>query len=549
MAAPTETAGTKVYCPGCYVLLTIPETSTISLTEQPEVYQVDAKPIDVRELQDRKTLSLRCSVCHTNVSVTRSQAGTIVECPECQTKIPVPASFAEISETSVAEKKDKEVYELWSLWKKNTTPDNEQLLPFHCKLCGTLIYAPKSDAGTEYLCPDCGTKTVVPMRSIRKSATADKIAVKDFEGTNTFAVAENQNVPKSTEPLVPVICSLCHTRMYALESEIGGVKVCPDCGTETEIKFVPKEKRILPDINEEYAVAENAQPAPRPVFRTQTDYRYVKGSIDKAVRPDRYGDDERSDLSRTIHTKRISLPKYPFLSRFYKPLLNAEIVLHILVASLFLDGGVLLYIFSPGIDAYASFLSSVLFGFLLFFCGLLYISQAAQSIFLYSAAGVTKPTQEDFSNFVPTEAAATVFWLLMLLILAATPGHFAGEFFFPQSDSPDSPFRFLLMAFTAALIFPIFYLSCAETNSYFEMLAKGTLSSLISRPFAWIRFYFFSLLLLGIPFSLLLVIEQFLGSVLLLLVAGPFLAAGIVLYFCLLGCLGFVLSFGLSRGR
>ncbi len=50
--------------------------------------------------------------------------------------------------------------------------------------------------------------------------------------------------PKPGQRLVPVVCAICHTRMYAVEDQIGQWKRCPDCDSLTEIKTVP-EKAIF----------------------------------------------------------------------------------------------------------------------------------------------------------------------------------------------------------------------------------------------------------------------------------------------------------------
>ncbi|MDR1269738.1 MAG: hypothetical protein LBK82_09445, partial [Planctomycetaceae bacterium] len=105
-----------------------------------------------------------------------------------------------------------------------------------------------------------------------------------FEGGTTFGLAETV-APSVTGLLVPVVCSLCGTRMYAGENEIGGFKTCPDCGRQTEIKSVPKSERIQPVIspNGGYGVSQSEVPEQRPVFRTLTDYRYIEGSLDKEL--------------------------------------------------------------------------------------------------------------------------------------------------------------------------------------------------------------------------------------------------------------------------
>lgn len=81
-----------MYCPVCYQMLTVPSESTIHPVDASQLYQADADPLDVRGMEDRARYhSLRCSVCHTNIAVLPEQAGQEIVCPECETKIIIPA--------------------------------------------------------------------------------------------------------------------------------------------------------------------------------------------------------------------------------------------------------------------------------------------------------------------------------------------------------------------------------------------------------------------------------------------------------------------------
>jgi DNA-directed RNA polymerase subunit M/transcription elongation factor TFIIS len=291
---------------------------------------VDAVPVDVRAMEDRKQfVSLCCPVCYTNISVTKEQIGTEIVCPECETKVCVPESIAEksdrASETWVRENRtwdkrtqeereqdgrlwneqpilsDQSVKETYALRDSNTAAPEYQTVRVYCKLCGTIMYASVTQVGTELTCPDCETKNIVP--EPRKPVPLPPPLPPMFEGGMTFGLAGA--VPQSvTGLLIPVVCSLCGTRMYAGENEVGGFKTCPDCGRQTEIKMVPKSEKVKPFISPDggYGVSQSEIPEQRPVFRTLTDYRHVEGSLDK----------ELYDAKKT-NIKKKNPPKPPIL--------------------------------------------------------------------------------------------------------------------------------------------------------------------------------------------------------------------------------------------
>ncbi len=240
--APKRKVGRKMYCPVCYLQLTVPEKSTLGATDPAMLYATDVEPADVRDMEERRKFrSLSCPVCQTNLAVRREQVGTEIRCEECETKIIVPPSFdREFDEKppKIATKTTGDTYEVSG--ENRNDPNFESLIPVLCTLCATRMYAKPEQVGGELTCPDCGTKTRV-LISERKPVQPPLSAGMNagFEGAKTFNVAGDaqtsatQTSMPSREPLVPVVCTLCGTRMYARESEIGGEKICPDCGRAT----------------------------------------------------------------------------------------------------------------------------------------------------------------------------------------------------------------------------------------------------------------------------------------------------------------------------
>jgi len=152
----------------------------------------------------------------------------------------------------------------------------------YCELCNTMLYATEQMIGKTLVCPDCEREVIVrkPVKAKRES-----FQTTNFEGGTHYGAQSSPEIFElgkhfPNTRLVPVVCTLCETRMYALETDIGALKTCPDCGTTTEIKDVPEEQRILPETaGSEYTVKE-APDFKRPTSRVGVDYRTIEGSLD-----------------------------------------------------------------------------------------------------------------------------------------------------------------------------------------------------------------------------------------------------------------------------
>lgn len=564
--ANSDAVGKKMYCPVCYFTLTVPAESTIKPIDQSQLYTADSTPVDVREMDARKNLaSLRCSICHTNIAVARDQVGKEIVCPECETKIVVPADIG-VKLDVAAQKPTLQVPSILDSrfqiaqdgvygLRDSAAPDGKthgDLIPFHCKLCNTLMYAPEDQVGQELTCPDCETKTVVPPKAspiVRGPIGAPDLS--GFEGGAIFGVSGDAPPARSKEPLVPVVCSLCGTRMYARESEIGGRKICPDCGRANEIKAVPVTELLAPeDLGESYSVNEaDLVPPPRPSLRFVEDYRLVEGSVDKehmdllkaneeeieqALQPKKKSASKsapkrtestdssyRPLMERSLPEKEREeirgadypeLPKRPYWDRLFVPLRNPWMILRTMLVLALGISTVLLSSMLPGLFIYVG----ISIGFVLFLSTLAVLSDSCQSLFLWTASGNDSPETESWPDFSPASSLAGAIWLFFMLILAATPGALLGtaltdgavwdEMISQMHKTPEqlenSPstlsatavltvilVRFFLIGISAGFFFPILYLSCMENGSHFAPFSKQIAGSFLYETGAWLRFY------------------------------------------------------------
>ncbi len=600
LKAKNEAVGKKMLCPVCYLELTVPAESSIKEVDPSQLYTADEKPVDVRDMQSRKEFaSLPCRVCHTNIAVKKEQVGQEIECPECGTKMVVPAAIAAHIDASLNDTLDKimlgigpESKELYTVRDgRGSIPldDGTDRFPVYCKLCNTLMYATDEQVGEEIVCPDCLTPTVVPPRpkDIPRVPTSST-----FEGSSTFGLAQEQ--PPTGGPLIPVVCSLCGTRMYAAENQIGRLKTCPDCGRQTEVKPVPKEEIVQPEIGGgEYGVSVSEAP-PRPTARTMTDYRYVDGSLDKEIytaeppeektlrrppfspgsseqnmqapdpgEPDRLPQRPKKAttdrvIAATIH-RRPSLPEHPFIERLFAPIFHGSVMLRLLISlALALFAAVLPFLF-PGLFwvvglAFAGIVFSLWGGIHTHYC---------MSIFGFSTDGSDQ--FDEWSDFVLLDSLGSALWMFCLTLVAAAPGLFIANLLpgkaisegVTQTGDPILQLNslviirdFLFMQMSWIALFPVFFLSCMETGSFFTVLAKNTIQSLLRHTGLWIRLYLLSASLFLIPelayAAFYAALRNVLGDVLLsvgcsVLFFG-FVCLATLIYFRLLGRFGWILE-------
>lgn len=651
--------GRKMYCPVCYYQLTVPTESTVKKIDPTQLYAADEKPVDVRDMQDRlKQVSLRCNVCHTNIAVTKEQVGLEIECPECGTKIVVPKEIEEKVEAALEDKLDRIMQGLGDMSGKEVygvrdgqdAPEEDwsKRFPVYCKLCGTMMYASEDQVGRELTCPDCETKTVVPPRPKRPPVESKDSL--QFEGASTFGVAAGSSSLPEVLPgegmLVPVVCKLCATRMYARESEIGGFKTCPDCETQNEIKAVPKElMSTFEDVSGDYEVDNEQHPGERPVFRTLADYRTVEGSLDKEIwdkkqkarsesddystdnifgvsvpierpvvnllagevvepqnRDEKESEETRKRKQKTIHEKieeteqkfktvfvdRPKLPEHPFWTRLFLPFIDFRLIARLLIICVLIFFGANIAVALPGLYV----IVSMPIGLMLFVLAAGLLANTCHSLFLSTVSGNDRPEKDDWQDIYVGGSIAFAFWLIVLVVLAALPGLFLSFVIAPPNavsasaehesvitmfdDAARSPVarilntlffsallvgnhlnagtallalsNFSLIAGSFCLLFPLFFVSSMQTDSFFHIMTKETLASLLTDTILWLKFLAGSFLIVFV-FQLLVFLvtlitgvpEGFGPSFLLYfsIIAFGFCA---LLYFRLLGRLAWVLQ-------
>lgn len=190
-----------------------------------------------------------------------------MRCPKCYTMLVVPHE----SRPDVV----PEVYELAGASEAASLA--APTVSFSCSVCKTRLNAPADQAGQTVTCPDCGTPAVVPAKppSPPGNAPVPPVGGGPVEVYNVLE-GQDQPPPTATEVYrryIPVVCTLCHTRMHAAADQVGQTMVCPDCGTVNVVPPMPASEAPLPVAPMEgYELA--AGDAPRPASRPPQEYTF-----------------------------------------------------------------------------------------------------------------------------------------------------------------------------------------------------------------------------------------------------------------------------------
>ena len=186
-----------------------------------------------------------------------ASAGTRRRCPRCQLLVKVPEKTLlapPIEEYAVKQE-------------KTPLPSGQPAyIPVTCPTCRTRVYSTAELVGQELICPDCGTRMVVPPPPVVAPPVAP-IAAKVYalrEDTPSRPVEQRT----TEEGLIRIACLVCGTMMYATDDQVGQKMVCPDCQVplivQRPVKAPPKQFRSAAEIGDYPLAGESGRSEARP---------------------------------------------------------------------------------------------------------------------------------------------------------------------------------------------------------------------------------------------------------------------------------------------
>lgn len=290
-------------------------------------YDLHASQTAATNLTDLITVT--CHVCATRTSTHRRNLGKKLRCVECGTVVPIVEAAKSQAQAHQPQKIDEATVGEYGVTDSTQVPRPEEVtIPFHCRLCESLMRGSLAEVGTEMVCPDCGTKTVVP--------PPQKTHAKAVVGAASDAIQDEYGLHQpnaAATDQIPTICALCHSRLMARPEQIGHKIQCPDCGTETVVS-PPTHTRTGAvigamaagsntadyGVHNEQNKANNTQPvADRLVFACPSCARKIAASSKLAGR-----DVACPDCGTVIH-----IPQPPPAGLAQAPAVQEETVVHI----------------------------------------------------------------------------------------------------------------------------------------------------------------------------------------------------------------------------
>jgi len=544
-------AGKKFRCPACFNERAIPDKSIEEPTAD-QLYGVNAIVRDTQDIiREQSFISFRCRICRAGLAATTDQVGQPIVCPDCDTENTVPEPKPKDANKEPAA--PVEIYGIVGFGDGADLPESADMFAVYCPVCHALMYARDNQIGTSLKCPDCDS--VVPVRGRPEKPVKVKHVPKVYEGSSTYELAAENRLPSDTQ-LVPVVCSLCYTRMYATTDQIGQEKECPDCGKMNLIKPVPQE--LVKTAGElfvaggSYGVGEITE---RPKMRVNVDYRTVEGavverepgptdqagsdfsSLDPAEMAERIREnakkreerkkkkrkntDEEDELTKAEkienHAKkrsqgigvvtfhRTKLPKRPLTQGYWKLFRYSATYVHLIVAMLFFFLAAPVFVqmieqYSPDVKQLAGgspgsvviFMFMGLFVYTMLFAGLGYLSQICLAVAMSTANGADEV--DEWGGFSPFQALSSLICIGGAMAVSFAPAILWNAYLYIAQSSGSVPGPLILACEIASfIVFPVILMRILEGFDK-HVFKSNSFWSLLLIPGTWLRFYLLSVL-------------------------------------------------------
>ena len=320
-ARPSQ-AGSKRRCPKCQFQFVVPDAQqAAALAARPEEYPIfegDHQAYYDSVVAADTAAVADCPLCHTRSYAPEDQVGREIACPDCGSKVVVSRR----PEAPIKERPPASQEEVYALLDEFHEPPeslpaaDEVYIRVNCPLCDTLLHGTLDQVGESLLCPDCYTPVVVPPP---KEPAEEKPTVA-HSVDEEYALQKEVDEPAAEsrakeQPLIPLVCKVCQTRMYASVDQVGELVTCPDCSTPV---VVPRPQAPVakprPDgtLIGEYGVGKTVE---RPEYKPRPDVRLAR------IEP---GDTRAVEEAKTSGIVRVRPvpPQWPFLSGIFGFLWN-----------------------------------------------------------------------------------------------------------------------------------------------------------------------------------------------------------------------------------
>lgn len=320
-ARPSQ-AGSRRRCPKCQFQFVVPDAQqAAALATRPEEYAVfegDYQAYYDSVVAADTAAVADCPRCGTRSYAPADQIGQEIECPDCGSKV-VVARRPEAPVKQRATATEEEIYALLDEFyqQPESLPEADHVhIPVYCPVCNTLLHGTLDQVGKSLLCPDCYTPVVVPPPKEPASKKTTVAHPVDEE----YALQKEIEKPAADsrakeQPLIPLVCKLCQTRMYASVDQVGQLVTCPDCSTPVVVprpQAKPPKPRVEGTLIGEYGVGKTVD---RPAYTPRPDVRLAR------IEPGDTRAMEEAKPSGIVRVRQVP-PQWPFLSGIFGFLWN-----------------------------------------------------------------------------------------------------------------------------------------------------------------------------------------------------------------------------------
>jgi len=475
-------AGTKQRCPQCGHQFVVPTAEQAAvLGRRAEEYTVyeggDYEAHEGAAAADAVAVA-DCPTCNTRIYAPEDQIGHEVACPDCGTKV----VLARRPEPRTAKGRPADEEAAYAIRDDVEQPagspsaTDQVDIPVHCPVCDTLLYGSPDQVGKHILCPDCYTPVEVPPP--KAPAVKQPTATHGIDAEYALQVDVDQPAPESLpqeEPPIPVVCSLCQTRMHAARDQAGEMITCPDCGTPM---VVPRpETTPKPG---------GGEPVGRVESRDSVKARRV------GIAPGDGGAADEADGGGIARVRRAG-PRWP-LVRGIVSFLWYEATWPRLIGLTF---GLLVVLFPvlwsvslmktpvAGLANAAPLVGAmVLLGVGGLCCTMWAVVASAFLMTIIQDTAEGSDRVEDWPEAIFADWAGDILFFFSSVCVSILPG-----VAFVQISGYIGPLSGLIVPASALLLFPVVMLSMLEGSSPLSVLSFTVLRSLFSTSWVWILFY------------------------------------------------------------
>jgi len=385
-----------------------------------------------------------------------------------------------------------------------------------------------SEAGAQRKCPKCNVKFRIPKPGAGSKGSASKSKARPTSDAPKRPAPKPKK--KKEEDVVPVVCGICNTRVYAKLSQVGTTVECPDCYTQNKVNPPPKDKKKK---SPPAMMAEGYGLAPQQEI-----------TIIDSMGKDRLVDAEEVVQQRIEEAPK--MPDKPFMTGIVTYPFNGRvfpIVLGLAMAWSFL---VIAMSFVWSLDGFASAVAPVFLAVIAIASLMVLVPTLCsfQKVMENSANGDDdSDIRPDGGIFTIAESLFDVIPLIIAASLSCVP-----TLGIAQLAGLPEPYK-IAATYVAFMLFPFILLSMMEHSSMLGVVSKNVWGSIAKVPDAWFKFAFIATALFAIGAGIVAAlvmsdVSQLSFAPLLFLTVGVIFAllCLVTVYFRLLGRLAFVMT-------